>query len=340
MNIYDISHLAGVSIATVSRVLNGSGHVSEKTRSKVLDVIRQEGYTPNVFARGLGLNTMKTIGLLCTDASDIYQAKAIYHIEELLRNQGYDSILCCSGYTLTSKQQCMSLLLTKKVDALILIGSSFVYDDAQKDAYIREAAGQVPVMLLNASLEWENVYGVVSDDSKAVYDAVMQLSAAGNRDILYFYDTASHSGKRKLSGYRQSMTELGLLRENLIHYFGGGRENIPAMADYLLQLYKNGLRFSAVVASDDHLALGAVKFARRAGLSVPGDLSVIGYNNSMLTRCADPELTSVDVHLEELCQQLVTKLMQVLAGESVTTLTSLPAHIHHRQTTNDPPVRE
>ena len=74
MNIYDISEKAGVSIATVSRVLNGNANVSEKTRKKVLDVMEKYGYRPNAFARGLGLNTMKTIGLLCTDSSDLYQA--------------------------------------------------------------------------------------------------------------------------------------------------------------------------------------------------------------------------------------------------------------------------
>ena len=76
MNIYDISEKAGVSIATVSRVLNGNANVSEKTRKKVLDVMERYGYTPNAFARGLGLNSMKTIGLLCTDSSNIFQAKA------------------------------------------------------------------------------------------------------------------------------------------------------------------------------------------------------------------------------------------------------------------------
>ena len=104
MTIYDISEKAGVSIATVSRVLNGSSNVSEKTKKKVLDVIHQYEYTPNAFARGLGLNSMNTIGLLCADSSDLYLAKAIYYIEQLLRQNGYDSILCCSGYELESKK--------------------------------------------------------------------------------------------------------------------------------------------------------------------------------------------------------------------------------------------
>ena len=115
MTIYDISEKAGVSIATVSRVLNGSSNVSEKTKKKVLDVINQYEYTPNAFARGLGLNTMKTIGIMCADSSDLYLAKAIYYIEQKLRANGYDSILCCTGYELETKMASMNLLITKKV---------------------------------------------------------------------------------------------------------------------------------------------------------------------------------------------------------------------------------
>ena len=89
MNIYDVSERAGVSIATVSRVLNGNSNVSEKTRQKVLTVIKEIGYTPNIFARGLGLNTMQTIGIMCSDSSDIFLSNAVYFLEQNLRKNGY-----------------------------------------------------------------------------------------------------------------------------------------------------------------------------------------------------------------------------------------------------------
>ena len=88
MNIYDVSNKAGVSIATVSRVLNGNAKVSSATRNKVLDAMKELDYTPNVFARGLGLNTMKTIGIMCIDSSDIYLANAVYYLEQELRKHG------------------------------------------------------------------------------------------------------------------------------------------------------------------------------------------------------------------------------------------------------------
>ncbi len=122
MNIYDVSRRAGVSIATVSRVLNGNPNVSQKTRSRVLAVMDELGYTPNVFARGLGLGTMKTIGIMCSDSSDPYLANAIYYLERQLRSHGYDSILCCTGTSLENKRTCFELLLSKRVDAMILAG--------------------------------------------------------------------------------------------------------------------------------------------------------------------------------------------------------------------------
>ena len=105
MNIYDISRRAGVSIATVSRVLNNSPHVSENTRKKVMAVIEGTGYVPNAFARGLGLNTMKTIGLLCPDASDPYLSQALTYLERAFRQQGYDCLLSCTDKELHARQQ-------------------------------------------------------------------------------------------------------------------------------------------------------------------------------------------------------------------------------------------
>ena len=179
MTIYDISEKAGVSIATVSRVLNGSNNVSEKTKKKVLDVINQYEYTPNAFARGLGLNTMKTIGIMCADSSDLYLAKAIYYIEQKLRANGYDSILCCTGYDLATKASSMNLLITKKVDGIILVGSNFIYEKEEDNKYITDASAQVPVMLLNAAMDAPNVYSVVSDDFTSMYDATMEMIRSG-----------------------------------------------------------------------------------------------------------------------------------------------------------------
>ncbi|MDE6925978.1 MAG: LacI family transcriptional regulator [Acetatifactor sp.] len=334
MTIYDISEKAGVSIATVSRVLNGSSNVSEKTKKKVLDVINRYEYTPNAFARGLGLNTMKTIGIMCADSSDLYLAKAIYYIERKLRANDYDSILCCTGYELESKMSSMNLLITKKVDGIILVGSNFIYETESDNKYIADAAAQIPVMLLNADLDAPNVYSVVSDDFTSMYEATLQMIDTGIRDILYFYNSTSYSGKRKLAGYRAAMEERKLLTGgNHMQFYHGSHEDIPAMTEHLKKLNRKGFEFHGIIAADDTLALASVKYAKEMGYHIPEDFSILGYNNSMLVNCCDPELTSIDNKLDTLCQHLITTLLGVLNGNEMPKKTIFSGEIVKRGTT-------
>ena len=334
MNIYDISEKAGVSIATVSRVLNGNNNVSEKTRKKVLDVMEKYGYTPNVFARGLGLNTMKTIGLLCTDSSNVFQAKAISYIEQQLHAAGYDSILCCTGYQLENKTKCMNLLLNKKVDAIILISSHFVYGTEAQNQYIVDAGKQVPVMILNGEVSASNVYGVLTDDAACIYKAVAKFAQDGIRRILHFYHSNSYSGKKKLEGYRKGIRDFGLENdERLLQYYEKSLQDIPKMADYLMELWETGVRFDGIITSDDELALGAVKFAKKANLKIPEDLSIVGYSNSMLATSGLIELSSVDIKLEKICQHLINSLLRVFEGEEIPQQAYFNGELIERETT-------
>lgn len=332
MNIYDVSHKAGVSIATVSRVLNGNTNVSEKTREKVLAVIDELGYTPNVFARGLGLGTIQTIGVMCSDSSDPYLAHAIYYLERELRSYGYDSILCCTGTSLETKQKYFNLLLSKKVDAIILAGSKFIEMRARDNAYIIEASAEIPIMLLNGYLEGDNIYATVCDDRAATHQAASLLSAGGCRNILYLYTSHSYSGINKMQGYKDALTDSGLpVRDDYIHQCP---KDVLAARGLLLRLHESGLKFDAVLTSDDSLAVGAVKYAHLTGRQIPADLSIIGYNNFTYAVCTDPELTSIDSKVEALCTATVNTLMGVFGGSNVPARTTIAADLIKRATTN------
>ncbi len=334
MTIYDISKLAGVSIATVSRVLNGSPNVRPVTKDKVLGVMAQHGYTPNAFARGLGLNTMRTIGILCADSSDLYLAKAVYHMERRLREKGYSSVLCCTGYDFADKESASRLLLAQKVDACILVGSNFVSESDTDNRYIRDAASQLPVMLLNAAYDYPNVYCALCDDTEAVQNVTCRLLDCGIKDILFFYDSTSYSGQKKRAGYREGYLSRNLpLREEYQQYFPGSHDDVKGMEDFLEGLFQKGITFHAVVASDDILATAALKFAGRHSLCLPQDFSVVGYNNSLLAACCEPELTSVDNRLEDLCSILVHTLANVLGGQDMPQKVVLTGKLVTRKTT-------
>jgi LacI family transcriptional regulator/LacI family asc operon transcriptional repressor len=332
MNIYDVSEKAGVSIATVSRVINGNSYVSEKTKKKVLAVIEEYGYTPNAFARGLGLNTMKMVGIMCADSSDPYIARAIFLIEQELRRNKYDALLCCTGYEVKEKEYYMNLLLSKHTDAIILVGSNFVEADNELNQYIKEAAKSVPIIIINGALTGENIFCALCDDYQAVYDASRALQGSGCGNILYLYNAKSYSGQKKLSGYLAAVQTDNKAAKNddYIQFVGG---NITDIKDHLTGLYKKGLTFDAIITSDDSLAISAVKFAKENGIRVPEQLSVIGYNNSIIAQCSDPELTSIDNKLDAVCSNCITTLMGVLKGQEVPLKTVFSAEIVKRGTT-------
>lgn len=315
LTIYDISKKAGVSIATVSRVLNGNENVKASTREKVLSIIDEYGYTPNAYARGMGLHSIRTVGILCADSSDLYLARAVYYLEQELHANGYDSLLCCTGYDLNDRKDYLQLILSKKVDSLILVGSHYVSNLEEENAYIREAASQVPVMLLNASYDCPNVYCTLCNDHASTYEATSSLIRAGIKDVLYLYDSNSYSATKKLSGYQAAMEEHQLTDYvTLMHYYDGSPDQIGDVTAFIQGIADQGISFHGVVCSDDALAVGAVKYAHKNSLRIPQDLAVIGYNNSMLTVCCLPEITSVDNHLEDLTHHLVQTLLGVLSG--------------------------
>lgn len=330
MNIYDISEKAGVSIATVSRVMNGASNVSEKTRKKILDIMKETGYTPNAFARGLTFNTMRTIGLLCADCSDHFLATAISYLEKGLRAEGYDCILCCTGHELATRQKYLKLLLSKKVDAIVLIGSTFIEADPKDNQYLIDASTEVPVVLTNGFLDSPNVYCTLCDDSEAIYNVTAELLKQGRKDTLFIYRAPSYSGLKKLDGFKRAYQDAGIpLDDKQILCFNG---SIGDSKELLLSHYENVFKFTSVVAGDDELGVSAHKFAQALDFSIPDEFSIIGYNNSKIAVCCEPELSTLDNKLEFICSNTISNLMNILNGQRVPRKTLVSAEYIERGT--------
>lgn len=335
MTIYDISKKAGVSIATVSRVLNGSPKVKEATRKKIMDIIEENEYTPNSSARAMGLKSMRTVGILCADSSDIFLAKAVYYLEQNLQSAGYESILCCTGYNLDTRKNYVNLILSKKVDALILVGSNFIGEAEQENQYIKDVSAKVPVMILNASYHHDNVYCILCDDMNSMYRAATEMYDSGIHDILYLYKALSYSGHKKLDGFKAAMEDKKVKGyKSLILRVPEEITGLENIADFVSEYASKGHRFHGVIAADDELGIAAVKYGQKNGLSIPDDLSVIGYNNSMLTECSTPELTSIDNQLKTLSECLVSTLIGVLSGREMPRKTVFSGSLVKRKTTD------
>ncbi len=329
--IYDISRLSGFSIATVSRVLNGSNKVSACTKEKVLEVIKECGYEPNVFARGLGTGTMKTIGILCADVADLYLANAVSFLERELRQHGFESLLSCTGSEYQDKVSCMRMMESRKVDAIIMVGSHYVEANPKKNKYIMETAERIPVMLLNGFLKADNIFCNLSADYEAFFEATSLLAEQGKKHIAFLFREATYSAKLKKSGYMDAMEKLGIGGNNIRIF--QSRNKIQDVKVDLQEFFDANPDTDAVLACDDELAVGVLKYLSQMRIDVPGQVAVIGCNNSVLSISCEPELTSIDNMCEALCVNTTEMLMRVLEGQRVANKTVVSARLVERATT-------
>lgn len=328
MNIYDIANAAGVSIATVSRVLN-NGVVGKDTREKVLRVMEELGYTPNAFARGLGLGTMNTVGVVVSNIHDLHFAHAISVLEKRLRGRGYDLVLCCVGSSAAERKKYFDLLLAKHVDAIILIGSRFA--ERATLPLIREMTQRVPVICVGGEMNLPRTYSVVCDDKAAISTAVTTLHEKGYRKFLYLYDSISPSGQNKRKGFIQGLTQCGLDAQAAPSI--RCKRDIDQAVLAMQKAFDKGVQADAVITSEDELAVGVLQFAAQRGLSIPKDMAIVGYNNSTLSRATIPQLSSIDNKVATMSEMAVQLLTGILEQQAPTSKIMVQAQLVQRATT-------
>lgn len=323
INIYDIAAKSGVSIATVSRVMNNSPNVRPQTREKVMRVMQEEGFLPNSLARGLSLGSTHTAAILCTDVRDPFYAQAVGDIEEHLRTHGFNVILRCTGNALPEKRQALNFVIRQHVDVILLVGSAFC--EAEDNSHIAAIAARAPIILLNGYLDIPGVYCVSSDERSAVREVTLCLIREGHRRVLLLHDTVTYSCRQKLAGYRDAYIIAGQTAdETLIYPVSNDPDTVTAAVTALLT---EGAVFDAVIAVKDEQAIGAQKALAAAGRTVP----VIGFNNSLPSRCTTPTLTSIDNALPQMCRTALHMLDDLLEKKKVTTHAIIPARLVERE---------
>ncbi len=295
MNIYDIAKLAGVSIATVSRVINGKGYVGKDTREKILKIIAQHSYTPKKSAQTLSTGaSLRLIGIVCYNIEDPYYSKAVAVLQRDLNRFGYDIILSCTGESREQRQSCVNMLISKNVDAIVFIGSVFA---GKSEQVIQNAASYLPVFIINARVKGKNIHCAYCDESDTVYECVRALFKRGRRKLVFFYDVETYGSSKKREGFLRAVADFGIRESRIIKCSSGLESACRAFEEF----WKEG-RADGAICTNDELAAGILKAARKMGISVPGQLSVIGYNNSLIARCTSPALTSLENSVEKLAE--------------------------------------
>lgn len=330
MNIYDIADKCGVSIATVSRVLNNNPNVSAVTRAKILAVVEEANYTPSALARSLGsgaepaASALQGVGVLCADIRDPYYADMIACLEEQLRQRQLPMILRSIGNTPAEEQHSLEDMLESGVTAIVCIG--LMRYEALDTSPIAETAKQVPLILLDGYVDAPGVYCITCDHRAAVAELVELLMRRQRRRVLFLYGRHSHSCQEKIEGYKASLEAAGIpFDPALLQQVDSRLEDINTCIKNLLV---KRVTFDAVIGAEDILALGAQKALQRTGLNMP----VIGFNNSLTARCANPELTSVDCNPDAMCARALSVLDALTAGNTAENHIVLPTRLVERDT--------
>ena len=304
MNIYDIAREAGVSIATVSRVLNHKDTVRADTRAKVEKVLKRCNYAPSAIAQGMVSKSLHTVAVLTVDIRDSHYARTAYTIEREFGRRGYEVILCNTGGDRAETLRTLQAVAQKQVDGLILVGS--IFNTICQGAEMENLLRKMPVVLANGTLALPDAYSVMVDDCRGVEMAVEHLVKTGRRNLYYIKDKSA----------------AGLDADGHVLETG---ETLEDGIRVVQQLLAEGIRPDGILCGEDLTAAGVLKALLRAGIRVPEETAVVGYDNSTYARLCEPELTSVDNKPEQvalLCVQLLQSRIE--HGEDYSSVTLQP----------------
>lgn len=303
VTIYDVAKEAGVSIATVSKVLNNTGNMREETRKRVLNVIEEMNYLPNLVASALTGKGTQTLGLLVPDISNPFFSAMARQIEDYADAQGMTVIMCSIDGSIEKERKYIELLQRKQVDGFI-IASSF-----QDTELLKNIINQgFPIVMLAYDDSTIEVSKVSIDDFKGGYEAASHLYTKGHRNMAIIAEHANSSNLR-IYGFRVALEgrEIEFPDEN-VYRTTASIDNGKASFEEIFQKGNEEIP-TAIFACNDLLAIGVIQGATERGMNIPEDLAIIGFDNTILATTTVPGLTTISQPVEEMAEKTVELLI-------------------------------
>lgn len=328
----DVAQLAGVDLSVVSRALNNDPNlvVSPETRARIRAAAEQLHYRPNAMARALRQAQTMTLGLLVPDVANFVYFELIRGIEQRAFEAGYVLLLANAHDSQKTEEVYKRLVLERRIDGLLIASAS---DEAHIPLGV---GGEAPPIV------WVNRRGksgpsILENDEQGMALAVQHLVALGHTVIAHIAGPQNlDTGRRRLHGYLEAMHGVGL--ETPERYIVEGPFSESGGADAMLALLHAEPRPTAVTISSLMATIGALATARKAGLEVPDDLSIIAFHDAAIAQYLDPPVTTIQMPLYELGRLAVEQLLFAITGGELPSETVVPmsAHIVERASTAPP----
>lgn len=274
--IKDVANLAGVSIATVSRVMNDNYFVSQVVKENVLDAIKQLNYLPNSVARSLRKDTTFTIGYAVSDISNEHFTQIARTVEDIVNKENYNVIVCSTENNKKREQDYLNLLISKKIDALILNTSG------ENDSLVASISEKMPIVLINRKVNDPMFKGdfIDSDNNVGAYLLTSHLISYGHRKIGIINGLLSiNTGCERFEGFKRAMKEVNINVDDTYPYMFNG--NFTAESGYqgAEAIMSRDDKPTAIVVMNNAMTIGALKYFRNHGISVPEEVSIASYGS-------------------------------------------------------------
>jgi DNA-binding LacI/PurR family transcriptional regulator len=313
--IYDVARLAGVSTATVSRALNDTGQVGETKRIAIAAAVEQLGYRPNTIARSLVTQATQTIALLLPDITNPFYAELVTGIQQLTLERDYTMLLCTTDFDPEQEERYLRLLRAKHVDGALVDG--LVLPPERIARFVEDG---FPIVCLDRDVNSPAVPLVQVDNRMGARLATEHLLSLGHRRIAHITGAPARISEERLLGYQGALEAAGVVPDSSLVATGDFTEMGGHAAMGALLAAESGL--TAVFAANDLSAIGAMNAIAAGGRSVPGDVSVVGFDDLRLVRYTSPPLTTIRQPASEIARQATELLLGMIGGRK-------PDKLHH-----------
>lgn len=299
--IRDIRAATGLSLATISKYLNG-GNVLPENKVKIEAAIKELHYEVNELARGLATNKTRTVGVVVFAVDSVFNGTLLKYIGERLRKDGYGMLICDSNFDEAIEAQNIRFLINKKVDGIILIPVSEKCDCLEN---VKKA--DIPVVLMDRTIEGD-FDCVKTNNASAAKRAVEVLIEAGHKDIACITSEKEYTGNERMRGFKDAMAAAGL--EIRQEYVKRGSHSIEYGSTAMKELMELKRRPSAVFMTNYEITLGCIITLHRLGISCPGDVSLIGFDDLILSHIIEPKISVVAQPMKQMGEKAAQTLLE------------------------------
>lgn len=310
VSIKDIAELSGVSVSTVSRVINGKDCVSSDKRAKIMQAVKSTGYVPNRAARDMVLKQTFKVAIIIPEGFNMFQRQLFSDIERHLHQFGYRSSLYFSAVGPVGEAACLRRLKGERLDGVI-----FLHEIAMPEFHEYLDKNNIPTVFTTFEKEDFEATSIHISESEAAVAAVEHLINLGHRDICLIGSNKYSFGIQRLKGYKDALAKAGIAYDvDKVAFVES--YSVQFGLDGMKKLMDRNIHFTALFAITDELALGAIRHLKNMGLSVPDDVSVVGFDDIEISSFTIPSLTTVRQPVTEMGQTSVALLHSLIASKN------------------------